>query len=141
MRVLAAALLALVASAVPAAADRPPPPLVIGDTAGDANFVNGGGEFGNGNQPTPTSEPSLDLRRIEIAALTRGGSRMGFTVALTMEGVLKDSVGLRLKTRTQNCPDILLTYVHGLVHRDARADTARQAPAEGQRLQPCASGS
>jgi hypothetical protein len=110
-RIAAAALLALFAAAAPAAA-KGSRPLIIGDPAGDANSINDGGEHGTGNVSTPTSEPSLDLRRIEVAPLTRAGSTAGFTVAITTEGALKDGVAFGVRARTENCPDIVLRYVH-----------------------------
>lgn len=111
MRIVAASVAVLVVGALPAGA-APHRPLVIADPAGDANFVNDGGEFESGNQPTATSEPSLDLRRVEVAPTRSGGTTTGFTVSMTTQGELRDRTQLTLKTRTQSCPDILLVYVH-----------------------------
>ena len=65
------------------------------------------------HQRTTTSEPSLDLRRVEIAPITRGGKRTGFSVTITTEGDLRDRTMLTFKTRTKSCPDLWLQYVHG----------------------------
>lgn len=118
MRIAGIALLVLAASALPAHAnhagggsDRSK--LVLGDPAGDANFVNDGGEHGNGNRSTPVSEPSLDIRRVEVAPIGRGDNRTGFTVKITTEGDLRDRTRLTFATRTKNCADIYLRYVHG----------------------------
>jgi hypothetical protein len=132
MRRVAAALLVLVTAAAPAAASGPRP-VVIGDPAGDANFINDGGEHESGNLSTPISEPSLDLRQVEVAPLTRAGSTVGFTVAVTMQGVLKDRVQLAVGTRTPNCPDIVLRYVHD--EADPAAWLSSGCPNDWQPLQ------
>ena len=125
MRLAGIALLVLAASALPAhgnhaggGSDRSK--LVLGDPAGDANFVNDGGEHGNGNRSTPVSEPSLDVRRVEVAPIGRADKRTGFTVTITTEGDLRDWTQLTFKTRTKNCPDIMLRYVHGAADPVAR---------------------
>jgi hypothetical protein len=132
MRRVAAALLVLVTAAAPAAASGPRS-LVFGDPAGDADFINDGGEHESGNLPTPTSEPSLDLRQVEVAPLTRAGSTVGFTVSITMEAALKERVQLSVGTRTANCPDIVLRYVHD--EADPAAWLSSGCPSNWQPLQ------
>jgi hypothetical protein len=132
MRRVAAALLVLVTAAAPAAASGPRP-LVFGDPAGDANFINDGGEHESGNLATPTSEPSLDLRQVEVTPLTRAGSTVGFTVSISMQGVLEDRVQLTVGTRTASCPDIVLRYVHDSA--DPAASLSSGCPSNWQPLQ------
>ena len=111
--VLAALAVVTAAGAMPAAADHAGAPTVIKDVAGDANYVNDGGEFGSGDTATPTSDPGLDLLDVTLRAL-RGvrGEATGFTVVMTTVAPLRARAQVTLKTRTPSCSDILLQYVH-----------------------------
>ncbi len=111
MRLATTTLALLLLAGAPAAASHSTATLVIRDPARDANFVNDGGEFGSGNMATPTSQPSLDLRRVELAPTRSStGALTGFSVTLDLQAPVTDRTQLTLKTRTANCADILLQF-------------------------------
>jgi hypothetical protein len=115
-------------------------PLVVDDVAGDANFLNDGGEYTSGDMPTSTSDPSLDLLQVVLAPVERDEVAVGFTVTFTLLAPLEDDVMVGLKARTPNCPDILLRYVHapnarGRLETGCDRDvTTVGADADGNRL-------
>ena len=102
-----------VAVAVPASADHVGKPTVIKDVAGDANYVNDGGEFDSGDTATPTSDPGLDVLDATIRPThSRDGKVNGFAIDVNTLVPLRDSGRITMKTRTQNCADILIQYVN-----------------------------
>ena len=140
--VLAALALAAAVGVAPAAADDAGKPTMIKDVAGDANYVNDGGEFESGDTATPTSDPGLDLLDATLSAVRDArGKATGFTVVINTVAPLRDRAQVTLKTRTTNCSDILLQYVHGADSRTAllssgcsSGNVPVQATADGNRL-------
>lgn len=110
----AALLAASAAVALPAAADHTATPTTIRDVAGDANYVNDGGEFETGDTPTAGSDAGLDVLHVMVRPTTSGPKRAvdGFAVVVDMLAPLRDRAQVTMKTRTQSCPDILVQYVH-----------------------------
>lgn len=112
MKLWALSLAAALAAATPALASSDPT-LTMADIAGDANGINDGGEFFTGNRPTPTSQPTLDLRGIRLAPIVEGSSRTGLTVTFRMQAPVADRLQVTVTADTPNCPDINLRYAHG----------------------------
>ena len=114
MRVVVASVaLLLAAGAAPAAAQPAGKATVIKDVVGDANYINDGGEFSFGDTPTATSEPALDLLDVTLSPLKDGrGTITGFTVVANTLAPLRERDQVGLKTRTANCADLLVQYVH-----------------------------
>ncbi len=116
---------------------------VIGDPGGDANFLNDGGEFHTGNQPTPGSDPSLDLREVRFTPLrAANGTTTGFVVTVTTEAPLRDRAQITVYSQTRSCGAVQIKYVDGARSTRLRYDGSggRPRPPAALLTTGCSSG-
>ncbi len=112
MKIALASAALVMAAAVPALGAGSSP--LIADPRGDANFLNDGGEFHTGNQPTAGSDPALDLREVRFARLRAAdGTTTGFVVTVTTEAPLRDKAQVTVYGRTRSCGAVQIKYVQG----------------------------